>query len=226
MAPYKTLNNTLFTYPAPIILALLLNEIKNTKFKKTVQTISYVPYFISVVVLVGIINELTSANGPINHLIEAFGGKPILFMSEPGWFRPVYIISRIWQGCGWGTILYLAALSGIDPTLYEAARVDGASRWQQMLHITLPGIRPTMVTLLILNVGGIMTIGFEQIFLMYNPLTYSTADVLATYVYRIGLFGAQFSLATAIGLFESLIGIFFVTSSNFIAKKISGNSVL
>lgn len=215
----------LFTYPAPIILALLLNEIRCEKFKKTVQTISYVPYFLSIVVLVGMINELTQANGVINRFITAMGGEPILFMSEPGWFRPVYIVSRVWQGTGWGTILYLAALTGIDPTLYEAAKVDGANRWKQMLHITLPGIRPTMVTILILNVGNVMAVGFEQIFLMYNPLTYETADVIATYVYRIGLFGAQFSLATAIGLFESIMGIIFVTSANFLAKRISGNSL-
>lgn len=215
----------LFTYPAPIILALLLNEIRCNKFKKTVQTISYVPYFLSIVVLVGMINELTQANGVINHLIKALGGEPILFMSEPGWFRPVYIASRVWQGTGWGTILYLAALTGIDPTLYEAAKVDGANHWKQMIHITLPGIRPTMVTILILNVGNVMSVGFEQIFLMYNPLTYETADVIATYVYRIGLFGAQFSLATAIGLFESVMGILFVTTANYLAKKISGNSL-
>ncbi len=214
-----------FTYPAPIILALLLNEIRNEKFKKAVQTISYIPYFLSVVVLVGIINEVTSANGVINQLIRFFGGSPILFMSQPGWFKPVYIISRVWQGAGWGTILYLATLAGIDPTLYEAARVDGANRWQQMLHITLPGIRPTMITLLILNIGNVMAVGFEQIFLMYNPLTYSTADVIATYVYRVGLFGAQFSLASAIGLFESVLGIFFITTANLTAKKVSGSSL-
>ncbi len=214
-----------FTYPAPIILALLLNEIRSTKFKKTVQTISYIPYFLSVVVLVGIIHEVTAANGVVNQIIQFFGGKQILFLSQPAWFRPVYIISRIWQGAGWGTILYLAALAGIDPTLYEAARVDGANRWKQMLHITLPGIRPTMVTLLILNVGSVMAVGFEQIFLMYHPLTYSTSDVIATYVYRIGLFGAQFSLASAIGLFESILGIFFVTTANMVSKKVSGSSL-
>jgi len=215
----------LFTFPMPIILALLLNEIKALRFKKLVQTISYLPHFLSVVVLVGMIMELTAANGPINQWVEWVTGERILFMQEAGWFRTIFVTSRVWQTTGWGTILYLAALTNIDPTLYEAAKVDGANRWYQTVHVTLPGIMPTIITLLILNVGGVMAVGFEQILLMYNPLTFATADVISTYVFRVGMQANNFSYATAIGLFESIIGITFITSANLIARKLTDRSL-
>lgn len=217
--------NLIFTFPLPIIFALLLNEVKSKKFKKFVQTASYLPYFLSMVIIAGMILQLTATNGAINQLIKSITGDTIDFMQDPNWFRPVYIISQIWQTTGWGAILYLAALTNIDETLYEAAKIDGANRWQQTLHITLPGILPTVVTLLILNIGSFMAVGFEKILLLYNPLTYSTGDVISTYLYRIGLESSNFSYATAIGLFESLIGLTLVLSANFISKKISDTSL-
>jgi len=211
----------IFTFPAPIIFALLLNEIKPGKFKKTIQTLSYLPHFLSVVVVVGLIQNLTALNGPINNLIYTLGGNRIIFMQDASWFRTIFVSSRVWQTTGWGTILYLAALTNIDPTLYEAAKVDGANRWKQTLHITLPGIAPTVITLLILNVGWVLGVNFEQVLLQQNPLVFSTGDVISTYLFRLGLESNQFSYATAIGLFESFIGITLLTLTNFLSKKIT-----
>ena len=212
-------------FPLPIILALLLNEVRTRWFKRTVQTITYLPHFMSIVIVAGIVFQLTSLDGTINQIIRAFGGDGISFMQEPGWFRTIYISSEIWQTVGWGTILYLAALTTIDDQLYEAARIDGANRWKQTLHVTLPGITPTMVVLLILNIGSFLAVGFEKILLLYNTLTYPTADVIATYLYRVGINTGNYSYATAIGLFEAIIGLTLVLSANAISRRLVGSSL-
>ncbi|MFS0638792.1 ABC transporter permease subunit [Mesobacillus foraminis] len=215
----------LFTFPMPIIFALLLNEVKSRKFKKFVQTASYLPHFLSIVIIAGMILQLTAVNGSINALVEFFTGSKITFMQQAEWFRTIYISSEIWQGMGWGAILYLAALTTIDDSLYEAAKIDGANRWKQTLHITIPGMLPTIVTLLILNIGSFMAVGFEKVLLLYNPLTYETSDVISTYLYRIGLESNNFSYATAIGLFESLIGLILVLTANSISRKLTERSL-
>ena len=215
----------LFCFPLPIVLALLLNEVRSRYFKRIVQSVSYLAHFMSIVIIAGMILQLTSIEGTINQIITAFGADPIPFMQEPGWFRTIYVSSEVWQTVGWGTILYLAALTTIDQGLYEAARIDGASRWRQTWHITLPGIRPTMVTLLILNIGTFMAVGFEKILLIYNPLTYPTADVISTYLYRIGLESNNFSYAAAIGLFESLIGLTLILTANAVSRRTLGTSL-
>ena len=197
----------LIVFPLPILLALLLNEVRSRHFKRSIQTISYLPHFMSVVIVAGVVFQLTAVNGTVNQIITALGGQAITFMQDPGWFRPIYLSSEVWQTVGWGTILYLAALTTIDEQLYEAARIDGANRWKQTWHITLPGIRPTMIVLLILNVGTFMAVGFEKILLLSNPLIYSTADVISTYLFRVGIVSNSISYATAIGLFEAVIGV-------------------
>lgn len=213
-------------FPLPIILALLLNEVRSTKFKKIVQTTSYLPHFFSAVIVVGMIQQILSpSSGVINMVLKHFTGHTINFIGEPGWFRTIYVGSGVWQGTGWGAILYLAALSNINMELYESAKIDGANRWQQTLNITIPGILPTIVILLILNIGGLMNVGFEKILLLYNPMTYPTADVISTYLYRLGLESNSFSYATAIGLFNSLIGLILISSANIISKKLSDVSL-
>ena len=215
----------LFCFPAPIILALLLNELRSKKFKRFVQTASYLPHFLSIVIVSGMILELTSASGAINSLLSHFTNEPILFIQDADWFRTIYVSSDMWQTVGWGTILYLAALTNIDESLYEAAKIDGANRWKQTLHITIPGILPTIVVLLTLNIGKFMAVGFEKILLLYNPLNYEKSDVIATYLYRIGLQSSNFSYATAIGLFEAIIGFILVISANAVSKKLTNTSL-
>lgn len=215
----------LFCFPMPIIFALLLNEVKSKRFKKFVQTASYLPHFLSIVIVAGMILQLTAVSGSINTVVEFFTGEKINFIQQADWFRTIYVTSEIWQGMGWGAILYLAALTTIDESLYEAAKMDGANRWKQTLHITIPGILPTIVTLLILNIGSFMAVGFEKILLLYNPLTYETSDVISTYLYRVGLESSNFSYATAIGLFESLIGLVLVLTANGISRKITERSL-
>ncbi len=212
----------LFTFPLPIVLALLLNEVRTRWFKRTVQTISYLPHFLSIVVVAGIVLQTVSVDGVVNQGLRAFGHGAIPFIQQPGWFRTIYVSSEVWQTLGWGTILYLAALTTIDSDLYEAARIDGANRWRQTWHVTLPGIRPTMMTLLILNIGTFLAIGFEKVLLLYNPLTQPTADVISTYVYRVGITSGFFSYAAAIGIFESVIGLILVLSANFISRRLVG----
>lgn len=212
-------------FPLPIILALMFNELRSQRFKRIAQSISYLPHFMSIVIVAGMVLQLTSLRGSINQGLELFGGSPISFMQMPQWFPTVYITSEIWQTVGWGTILYLAALTTIDPQLYEAARIDGASRWRQIWHVTLPGIRPTMVVLLILNIGTFMAVGFEKILLLYNPLLYPTADVIATYLYRVGIISSNFSYATAIGLFEAIIGLTLILTANAISRRAVGTSL-
>ena len=188
-------------FPIPVIFALLLNEIKDGPFKRITQTISYLPHFISVVVVVGLLfNFLSPIDGVVNVFLKSMGKDAVNFMSEPGWFRTLYIGSNIWQNFGWDSIIYLAALSSVDPQLYEAAQIDGAGKFKQMLHVTLPAIMPTIIILLIMNVGNIMNVGFEKIILMYSPATYETADVISTYVYRRGNLGSHFSFSASLGL--------------------------
>ncbi|ASW54421.1 sugar ABC transporter permease [Plantactinospora sp. KBS50] len=215
----------IFVFPMPLILALLLNEVRTLPLKRFVQSISYLPHFLSIVVVAGFIVEMLSMNGVVNEGLRAIGQEGVPFLQKPGWFRTIYVSSEMWQTVGWGTILYLAALTTIDQNLYEAARIDGASRWRQTWHVTLPGIRPTMMTLLILNIGTFMAIGFEKILLLYNPLTYPTADVISTYLYRVGVVSGSFSYAAAIGLFESVIGLILVLSANAISRRLVGTAL-
>jgi putative aldouronate transport system permease protein len=215
----------LFCFPLPIVLALLLNEVRTRYFKRFVQTVSYLPHFLSIVIVAGMVMQLLSVQGTVNQIVQVFGGEAVPFLQRPEWFRTIYVSSEVWQTVGWGTILYLAALTSIDENLYEAARIDGANRWRQTWHITLPGIRPTMVTLLILNIGTFMAVGFEKILLLYNPLTYPTADVISTYLFRIGLLSNNFSYAAAIGLFEAVIGLTLILSANAISRRTVGASL-
>ncbi|WP_433496370.1 ABC transporter permease [Sphaerimonospora sp. CA-214678] len=215
----------LFCFPTPIVLALLINELRGRRVKRFVQSVSYLPHFLSMVVVAGLVMELLSVDGPVNQLLSEMGGDPIPFLQEAGWFRTIYVSSEMWQTVGWGTIIYLAALTTIDEQLYEAARIDGAGRWRQIWHVTLPGIRPTAVTLLILNIGTFMAVGFEKILLLYNPLTYPTADVISTYLYRMGIVSNSFSYAAAIGLFEALIGLTLIMSANLISRRTVGASL-
>ncbi|MER5431363.1 ABC transporter permease subunit [Streptomyces sp. NPDC002588] len=212
-------------FPVPIVLALLLNEVRRRSLKRFVQSVSYLPHFLSIVIVAGITLQTLAADGPVNQVLGWFGHDPVRFIQEPGWFRTIYVGSEIWQTAGWGTILYLAALTTIDEDLYEAARIDGANRWKQIWHITLPGIRPTMITLLILNIGTFMAVGFEKILLLYNPLTYPTADVLSTYVYRSGVESNSFSYAAAIGLFEAVVGLVLITTANQLSRRTTGTSL-
>jgi putative aldouronate transport system permease protein len=215
----------LFGFPVPIVLALLLNELRSRVFKRFVQTTTYLPHFLSIVIVAGMIMQITSMTGSINQLLSAIGLQKITFLQDAGWFPAIYVGSEIWQTMGWGTILYLAALTTIDDSLYEAARIDGAGRLSQTWHVTLPGIRPTIVTLLILNIGSFMAVGFEKVLLLYNPATYSTADVISTYLYRVGLQSGSFSYAAAIGIFEAVIGLILVLGANFVSRRTIGASL-
>lgn len=213
-------------FPAPIILALLLNELRNAVFKRFVQTVSYLPHFISNVVAAGMITLfLSPSTGIINNLIEAVGFTKINFLVLPEMFRPVYVLSEIWQHAGWEAIIYLAALAAIDPMLYEAAEIDGASRWRKMFHVTIPGIAPVIVILLIINIGQVMEIGFEKVFLLYTPTTYVTADIISTYVYRTGLNNGNYSYATAIDVFTGIISFVFIYTANRISRRVSDTSL-
>jgi putative aldouronate transport system permease protein len=213
-------------FPAPIILALMINEVQKNFLKRGIQTIVYIPHFISLVVVVGmILSFLSPSSGIVNVMITALGGESIHFMAEPAWFKTIYVLSGVWQEAGWGCIIYLAALSGIDPHLYESAVVDGASRWQRLISITLPCIVPTIMIMLILRMGGLFSVGFEKIMLMYNPITYETADVISTYVYRRGIQGGEYSFSTAVGLFNSLINLVMLVTFNTISKRMNGTSL-
>ena len=226
---YRVLRNSLFlsvtrlifSFPVPIILALLINEIRCKAFKRTAQTLMYLPHFLSWVVLGGIVvNMLSMTDDLVNDLIAASGGEKINFLGSVDWFRTVIIGSHIWKEAGWGTIIYLSALTAINPEYYEAAKVDGANRFQQTLYITLPGISGTIVIMLILAIGGLMNNGFEQIFLFKNNLNQSVAEVFETYVYQVGIAGGRYSYSTAVGLFKNVVGAVLVFSSNLIAQKL------
>jgi putative aldouronate transport system permease protein len=212
-----------FGFPAPIILALLINELRWNPFKRLVQTMTYLPHFISVVVVVGMLFDFFARDGLINQLL--LSPQPTAFMQAPEWFRQLFVGSGIWQHVGWGSIVYLAAIATIDPTLYEAAKVDGAGRFRQIWHITIPGILSTIVILLILRMGSMMSIGYEKIILMYNPLTYETADVISTYVFRRGILQADFSFSAAVGLFNSVINFALLLAANRISRRITGSSL-
>jgi putative aldouronate transport system permease protein len=217
----------LIGFPAPIILALMLNELRNQTYKRFVQTVSYLPHFISIVAIVGILTLLLSpTNGFVNVVLtKVFGMEPIYFMAEPGWFRPLFVASGIWQNIGWGAILYLAALSQVDVQLYDAAIVDGTSRMQKIWHISLPSIMPTIAILLILRIGTLFYVGFEKVILMYNPVTYSTADVIGSYVYRRGLQYAEFSYGAAVGLFNSVVNVILLITANWISRRVTEQSL-
>lgn len=229
----RTLVNTLlisfygllFSFPFPIIFALCLNEVRNRKFKKITQTISYLPYFISVVVVVAILNDFCKADGVLTNLAAALGDTGGALISRPEWFRTLYIGSNMWQHLGYNSIIFISALAAIDPELYEAAVIDGAGRWKQTLYITLPGIASTIVILLILRLGQIMGVGYEKIILMYGPATYETADVISSYVYRVGIKDANYSYSTAINLFNSVINFLVLFVANAFSRKISETSL-
>lgn len=230
---FRTLKNTLiisclnlvFGFPAPIIFALLLNEVQNSKFKKVVQTVTYLPHFVSTVVICGLIVSFSAKDGLFNDIIELFGGtRSDLLMSKEA-FRPIYIASGIWSGFGWGSIIYLSALSSVDQEQYEAAYIDGAKRFQRMIYITLPGILPTIVIKLIMEVGSLMSVGHEKILLLYSPLTYEVADVISTYVYRKGLVDNDYSYSTAVGLFNSVINIILLVFTNTVSRRLTDTSL-
>jgi len=212
--------NLLWGFPAPIILALLMNELRRKNFKRFVQSVSYLPHFISTVVVCGMIVNFLSADGPINSLLRGLGFDSVQFLVRPEWFRTIYIASDIWQTMGWNSIIYTAAICSVDAELYDAALIDGAGRFGLVRHITLPAIMPTISIMLILALGKLMSIGFEKIILLYNGSIYETADVISTYVYRRGLLGSDFSYATAVGLFQSLVGFVLLATSNKITKRL------
>ena len=231
--PYfgRILRNTLmisgyslvFSFPAPIILALLLNEVRSKRYKTFVQTATYLPHFVSAVVVCGMVtNFLAPTSGIVNIVLNKLGFESVYFLSKPEYFRTIFIAQGIWQGTGYSSIVYLAALGGIDMELYEAAQIDGCNRWKQTLHVTLPGLLPTIVTLFIISVGNILNVGYEKIILLYQPATYETADVINTYVYRMGIEGSDYGLSTAVGLFNSVVNFLFVAIANTISNKVNG----
>lgn len=229
----RTLRNTLLIslydlvlgFPAPIIFALLLNELRNKLFKKSVQLITYLPHFISLVVVCGMITDFFSSDGVLTNLFAAFGAEKMNYIGDARFFRSIYVGTNIWQGVGWGSIIYLAALAGVDQELYEAAVIDGAGRIRQFWHVTLPGIMTTIIVMLILRLGQIMSVGYEKIILLYNSGTYETADVISSYVYRMGLGESRYSFSTAVGLFQSVINLVLLLGANLFSKKISGTSL-
>lgn len=216
-----SLSTLIFEFPTPIILALLLNELKNEKFKRITQTISYLPHFISTVVTCSLIKFFVSENGIITQMFHFFGGRHESMLTIPNYFVPIYVLSNIWSSVGWGSIIYLAALSGIDQELYEAAKIDGAGRWKQTLHVTIPGISGTIVIMFLLRIGNIMNVGHEKILLLYNSGIYETADVISTFVYRMGLQNFQWSYSAAVGLFNSVINFIIIIVFNKLSKKIT-----
>lgn len=220
-----SLYTLLFEFPAPIILALLINEVRKRTFKRVVQTITYMPYFISLVVICGIITDFTNADGLINRLIMMLGYDGQAMLQKPELFRPIYVLSEIWQRIGWESIIYIAALMSIDLEQYEAAKIDGASRLKQMFHITLPGLLPIITIMFILRMGNMLNVGFEKIILLYNPVTYETADVISSFVYRKGLLEFGWSYSSAVGLFNSVINLVLLISANYISRRVSQNSL-
>lgn len=220
---WRLLRNTLsislltiaFGFPAPIILALLLNEVRNTTFKRTVQTVTYMPYFISMVVACSLVKDYCQSNGLFSMLL----GSNKNYLTDSSYFYLIYVVSDVWQFVGWNSIIYLAALSGIDQEQYEAARIDGAGRFKQILHITIPGIAPTIVVLFILRMGNVLNVGFEKVLLLYTEATYDVADVISTYVYRRGILKADYSYGAAVGLFNSVVNVIFLVSTNYMSKK-------
>ncbi|NGZ73772.1 sugar ABC transporter permease [Saccharibacillus sp. VR-M41] len=221
-----SLSTVVLSFPAPIILALLINQLRWKRAKKTLQTTVYLPHFISIVVMVGLLNVLLSPNsGVIGHLLQSIGLGDVNLLGSTSTFVPVYVLSEIWQHCGWNSIIYLAALSTVDPQLYDAAKIDGASRWQTIRNIEIPALIPTIIILFVLSMGSVLSTGFEKIFLMQNSLNLPVSEVIATYVYKIGIVSNQFSYSAAIGLFNTLINFFFLYTMNLIARKTSETSL-
>ena len=221
----RLMKNTLLLSVYDIILALLLNEIHNKFFKNVTQTITYLPHFISMIVVCGMLTDFSLSTGLFNDIIEFFGGERHPLLQDPKLYRTIYIASGIWQQVGWGTIIYLSALAGVDSQLYEAAEIDGATKWKQTLHVTLPGIAPTIITMFILKIGKLMSMGYEKTILLYNPSTFETADIISSYVYRIGLLEQDWSYSTAIGLFNSVINFVLLILANKLSKKFSETSL-
>jgi len=215
----------LWGFPIPILLAVMLNEVRHSGYKRVIQTVSYLPHFISTVVVCGIVVNFLSLDGIINRAIAALGFEKILFMAEPGWFRTIFTASGIWQSCGWNSIIYLSALTAVDQEIVEAAMIDGANRFQKIRYVMLPCITPTITIMLIMQLGRLMSLGYEKILLLYNGSTYETADVISTYVYRRGILSNDFSYSTAVGLFQSVVGVILLVTSNQITKKLSENSL-
>lgn len=220
-----SLSVLIFAFPCPIILALLLNEVRNKKFKSAIQTISYLPFFISMVVICGLIKSFTGTDGMIMQLLSAFGVKQQNLLANPDFFRPIYVISDIWQSVGFRSILYLAALSGVNQELYEAAFIDGAGRLKQTFFITLPGIAPTIIIMLILEIGGLFNVGYEKIILLQNNMNMETSDVIQTFVYRKGLMEANYGYSTAVGFFNSVVNTILLLCANWFSKKVSDTSL-
>lgn len=225
----NTLGIGIFTlavsFPIPIILALMLNEIKSLRYKKFVQTVIYAPHFLSTVVVVGMLLLFLKTDGLVNQVIKLFGSSSIDFITEPAWFKSLYVFSDVWQTMGWSSIIYIAALAAVDPAQHEAAMIDGASKFKRMIHINIPTIMPTIVILFILNAGSIMAVGFEKVYLMQNDLNMSTSDVISTFVYRSGILDAQYSFSAAVGLFNSFINFIMLIMVNQIAKKVNETSL-
>ena len=215
----------IFGFPAPIILALLLNEVRNKRFKNLTQTITYLPHFISLIVVTGMLTDFSMTSGLFNDIIEFFGGERSPLLQNPNLYRTMYVASGIWQQVGWGSIIYLSALAGVDQQLYEAASIDGAGKWKQLLNVTLPGIAPTIIIMLIMRVGQLMSMGYEKTILLYNPSTYDTADIISSYIYRVGLLEQDWSYSTAVGLFNSVINFCLLILTNKISKKFSETSL-
>lgn len=216
----------LWGFPFPLVFALILNEVKNLRYKKFVQTVSYMPYFLSTVVVVGLVQLFLSPTyGIINQIIERLGYEKVVFLQNASYFRTIFISSGIWQHMGWDAIVYIAALSNIDPNLYEAAMIDGANRFKRLVHITLPCISATIITLLLLRMGSVVNVSFEKVFLLQNEAIYSISDVIQTYVWRQGLQAGNFSYGTAVGLFNSVVNLIFLIASNFLAKRFSETSL-
>lgn len=217
---------TVLIFPIPVVLSLLLNEVSNLKVKKTIQTAVYIPYFLSWVIVGGLVFDIFGVGGIFNNIRNFLGLDTLLAMQKESWFRPIYVFSSIWKEAGWGTVVYLAAISGIDPSLYESSAMDGASRFARMRYITFPLLIPTVLTLFLLNIGSFLELGFEQVFNLLTPMTYSVGDIFDTYVYRVGIQQARYSFTTAVGLFQSTIGLILVLSFNRLAKKFSDNGGL
>jgi putative aldouronate transport system permease protein len=219
------LQDLIFGFPAPILLALLLNELRSTAFKRTVQTVTYLPHFISQVVVCGIILDFFSSSGVVNQIIMALGGQRVLFMQEPSFFQPLYVGTGIWQGVGYGSIIYLSALGGVNADLYDAAAIDGCNRFRRVIHVTLPGILPTIIIMLILKIGSMLNVGFEKIILLYNETIYETSDVISSFVYRYGMQKGNYSYATAVGLFNSVFNFILLIAFNALSRKVSDVSL-
>lgn len=220
-----SITTLIISFPAPIILALLINEIRQNAFKRTVQSLTYLPHFISLVVVCGMIKAFVGNGGFITNLLEPIRGTNTDMLSDPDLYVPIHVLSGIWQEVGWGSIIYLSALSGIDQQLYEATAIDGAGKMRQLIHVTIPGILPTIIIMLIMKIGGLLSVGYEKIILLYNPLIYSKADVISSYIYRMGFEGQQWSYTTAIGIFNSVINFSLLMLANFISKKLTDTSL-